>query len=88
MLQDDYAPSRFLDMFNFFTAPDPTQGYGKLRRLLLEHDKVLMMDSQLRGPSYGPGCRTGAAKRCYCLSWSGLTDHESRQWKDECATRI
>lgn len=29
VLQDDYNPNSFLDMFNFFNQPDPTQGYGQ-----------------------------------------------------------
>jgi hypothetical protein len=28
VLQDAYQASNFFDMFNFFTGPDPTQGYG------------------------------------------------------------
>jgi hypothetical protein len=29
VLQDSYTSSNFFDMFNFFTGPDPTQGFGK-----------------------------------------------------------
>lgn len=28
VLQDDYTPSNFLEMFSFFDGPDPTHGYG------------------------------------------------------------
>lgn len=33
VLQDDYTPSNFLSMFNFFDGSDPTQGYGMSFRM-------------------------------------------------------
>lgn len=33
ILQDDYTPSDFLNMFNFFDGMDPTQGYGIATRM-------------------------------------------------------
>ena len=28
-IQDDYTSEKWLDMFDFFTEADPTQGFGK-----------------------------------------------------------
>ena len=28
-VQDDYSASGFFDMFDFFTDPDPTHGFGR-----------------------------------------------------------
>lgn len=30
VLEDDYSPSKFFDMFNFFSGKDPTHGFGEL----------------------------------------------------------
>jgi len=39
-LEDDYNPSTFFNMFEFFSGPDPTNGFGRPHKI---HNKAAIM---------------------------------------------